>query len=168
MILSPVHNGTDREHVDPGVCQLENELIRLDARLSMGKLASYLAHELSQPLGAIANYAKGCQQRLHLIGGVPPEIVVAMDRIVAQAGRVAEIVNAVCKHFEGVGQTPTRLHVNELLGEVVALAAAEARDAGVEVRLEVADDLPAVLADPLLIQHVLLVLAQRSGGDGGS
>ncbi len=129
---------------------------------TMGEMASSLAHELNQPLGAIANYVGGCIERLDGRTVDHAELRGAMERAQSATLRAGEIVRRirrfVTRHeFRGESLAPARV-----VEETVALLRDEADRRGVTVETEVASDLPSVKGDAVQLQQVLVNLIRNS------
>ena len=134
------------------------------ARLStMGEMATGMAHELNQPLGAIINYAQGSLNRL----AASPELAAAalepaLRQIVDRAGHAAEIIRRVRRFVRKGPLQPTLMDLNERVRETVELCRWEAAQHEVELELELAPELPGLIGDPTHIQQVLLNLIRNA------
>jgi two-component system, LuxR family, sensor kinase FixL len=124
---------------------------------TMGEFAAALAHEINQPLTALANYAR-------LVKGAtdPAAAADAADRLIAQVERAAEVVRRL-RNFIRLGRSemaPTP--VAKLVEEAAAYCHAELDRLGVELQVRIARDLPAVEADALQIEQVIVNLVRNS------
>ncbi len=132
------------------------------ARLSAaGEMASALAHELNQPLAAIMNYTRGC---LRLLAATPPDqarIAEAIAKAADQAGRAGEIIRRLREFIRKGEGSYAPVQVEAIVDEVSGLAAAEAHQHGVCIHIQARPDLPAVLADRIQIQQVLMNLVRN-------
>jgi two-component system, LuxR family, sensor kinase FixL len=133
------------------------------ARLAtMGEMAAGISHELNQPLAAIANYAQACARLL--AGPAPdmPEISGALGHIAGQALRAGEIIRRIRSlvRNEDVRRDPH--DVNELIREVHALLATDARVHDGRLELDLAEMLPKVTVDKVQIQQVLINLVHNA------
>ncbi len=132
------------------------------ARLSiLGEMASSLAHELNQPLGAIANYARGCTRRLEQGTGNPAEMAEITRAIAGQADRAGQMI-ANMRQFvrkQSTEQEPT--DVNSAIRAAVSLSHAQAQTRQVPIVLDLGSDLPPVLADRVQIEQVVLNLIKN-------
>lgn len=129
---------------------------------ALGEMAGQLAHELTQPLGAIANYAAGCRRRLEASPGVAAEIVEVVDRIGGEALRAGAIIRRMRELLQKSEPQRQAVDVNALVREVMALLDSEVRERGVAVELRLSEDLPAVQADGIEIEQVLINLARNA------
>lgn len=136
------------------------QLAHFDRMNTLGEMSASLGHELHQPLGAIANFARGCERTL-AAGGDPEKLAEVLRKISDQADRAAEIVRRT-RAFSSrreLRKLPT--DVEELLGEVVDLVDAMVRHQHVTLRVEVAPELPAVMVDRIQVQQVLINLIKN-------
>src|SRR6185369_13230606 len=115
-------------------------------------------HELNQPLGAIANNANACLASL--ASGRPREADMreALADIVADAERASAIIERVRALARRSEPEHVPLRLEDVVNDVVALAAAEAMARHVSIQLDVPPNLPAVVGDRVQLQQVLLNL----------
>ena len=121
-----------------------------------------MAHELNQPLTAIANYAHACDRLLASARADPDELREALRQITVQTTRAADIIRrlrAVARSHQGE-RTPGA--VNTLITELRDLLQTDARVHDVSLAFELAPHLPEVLADAGQIQQVILNFARNS------
>ena len=138
------------------------ELVHVCRLSTMGEMATGMAHELNQPLAAIANYASGCERRLRRGDADPEDLAQAMDRIRSQAQRAGEIIKRL-RALVGK-QAPVRVwsDLNELLTEVSVFAEFEIAKLGLSIELDLAADEIPVLVDRVQIEQVLLNLVRNA------
>lgn len=132
------------------------------ARLALlGEMASSLAHEINQPLAAIANYASGCERRL--AAGTDPEgVAEAVHRITGQAERAAGIVKRMRAFVRKRVPEPQLLDLNEPVREALGLFQATAARRGVTISSHLAETLPPVRADRVQMEQVVLNLLKNA------
>jgi signal transduction histidine kinase len=122
-----------------------------------GEFAAALAHEINQPLTAISNYA-----RLAKTAADPAAASEASDRLIAQVERAAEVVRRL-RNFIRLGRNETApVTVPILVQEAVAYCHAELDTQGIELQSRMARDLPAVKADALHIEQVIVNLVRNA------
>jgi len=154
----------ERAEVESKNKALAARLSHADRVASMGHLSIGLAHELNQPLGAIANYAEVCD----LILSQPLEAHKQMrlqDNVnhIKQASlRAGQIVRRIRNYVKPSPSTIAEADVNILVQEVVALCGQEIIQARVELTLELAAEGGIVAVDPIQIQQVLVNLLQNA------
>ncbi len=154
---------TERQSTEARLQELQTELVHISRLTAMGEMASALAHELNQPLSAIANYMKGSRRLLE--GRTDDEsslIRDAMQKAADQSLRAGEIIRRL-RDFVARGETERRVEsIKKLIEEASALALVGAKEHGVRVtfRIDQAHDL--VLVDKVQIQQVLLNLVRNA------
>ncbi len=129
----------------------------------MGEMASTLAHELNQPLSAIANYLKGSRRLLEINSDEQSTMLRdAVDKAGDQAIRAGQIIRRL-RDFVARGESERRVEsVKKLVEEASALALVGAKDQGVRVRFQFDPAIDLVLADKVQIQQVLLNLMRNA------
>lgn len=129
---------------------------------SLGELASGIAHELNQPLGAITNYMNGCLRRLEA-GTIDREQLIKTVRGCAE---LAEFAGGIIKRMRGFATHSTLqyqpMSLNEAVGQAMRFYKASPESGRVRLRVELADDLPDVRADEVQIQQVALNLLRNA------
>jgi len=141
--------------------RLLDELAHLGRISTMGEMATGLAHELNQPLAAIVAYVDACQELVES-GKMNSEQLADVLRAVAeQAERAGQIIHRLRRMIKRNQPVRSLMSVNDAVREVAVLLGAEARQAGVTVQLELADDLLETAADFLQVQQVVLNLMRN-------
>ena len=154
---------TERQKTEARLQELQSELVHISRLTAMGEMASTLAHELNQPLSAIANYMKGSRR---LLEGKEDERSVmmrdAVDKAADQALRAGQIIRRL-RDFVARGESEHRVEsVKKLVEEASALALVGVKDQGIRVRFQLDPDADLVLADKVQIQQVLLNLIRNA------
>ncbi|MFG1210505.1 cache domain-containing protein [Xanthobacter flavus] len=129
--------------------------------VSMGEMATSLAHELNQPLAAVANYCEGAIRRLEIGVADHDGLLGAMRKASDQANRAASIVSRLRRFLRRSEPTLEPLPMAEIIEEAVAISALGVRRRGVAVAVEIEPDLPAVRTDRVLISQVLFNLVRN-------
>ncbi len=129
---------------------------------AIGEMASGLAHELRQPLGAIANYTEGCLVELSSPEPAVTEIRGVLERILATTGRASRIIERIRNFVTRQELRHEPFEPNRLVEEVEEILGAEARQREVAVRLDLAPDLPILHGDPVQVQQVLVNLVHNA------
>lgn len=156
-----VRDLTDREESEARVEQLQAEIVHISRLSAMGEMASALAHELNQPLSAIANYLNGAK-RLLARGEADPKAVEAVDKAVGQALRAGDIIRRL-RDFLSRGEGERSVEsLAKLVHEACGLALVGAKEGGVEVRYDLDAHLDRVLVDRIQIQQVLVNLVRNA------
>jgi two-component system sensor kinase FixL len=158
-----VRDLTERQQTEARLQDLQSELVHISRLTAMGEMASALAHEINQPLSAIANYLNGCQRLLRARSD--PELARirdALQKAGAQALRAGDIIRRM-RDFVARGETQMKVEsLTKLIEEASALALVGARQHGVRVRFELDPGGDLVVADRVQIQQVLLNLMRNA------
>jgi two-component system sensor kinase FixL len=158
-----VRDLTERQSAEQRLQELQAELVHISRLTALGEMSSALAHELNQPLSAIANYLNGAQR---LLAAAPeqasPKVREALAKAVEQALRAGDIIRRL-REFVSRGETAQKAEsVSKLVEEASALALVGARHAGVRVSYHLDRRAEHVLVDKVQIQQVLLNLIRNS------
>lgn len=133
------------------------------ARLStMGEMTTGLAHEINQPLTAIAMYAQAAER--FATQGTPDldEVVGALRQISAQALRAGEIIKRLRALVRNQQTHEELLDLNAVVRELAVLAESDARANDVRLAIELNPALPRVLGDTIQLQQVMLNLVRNA------
>lgn len=147
-----------------GEGDLRERLTHLTRVSILGEMASSIAHEVNQPLTAVATYAQACRRLLETGEAGEEEAREVLGRIAREALRAGEIIHRLkdlVRHHESRWREED---LNALVRDVEPLARADARLHDVRLSLDLASDLPTVLSDAVQIQQVVLNLV-RNGID---
>ena len=159
-----VRDLTEHQATETRLQELQSELVHMSRLTAMGEMASALAHELNQPLSAIANYLSGARRLLERAGNSEPRAAEALDKAAGQALRAGEIIRRL-RDFLSRGEGERRIEsLPKLVQEACALAMVGAKESGVRVRYRFDPDIDRVIVDRVQIQQVILNLV-RNGLD---
>jgi len=137
--------------------------MRVAQLASLGELITGIAHEINQPLTAITAYARACEHYLDAETPDLSELREAVREISAEGLRAGGIVHKLRKMVRsGTPEESRRVDVNDLIEEIRSLLGTDARVHGVDLRIELAPGLPAVHAQPVPLQQVVLNLARNA------
>jgi len=141
----------------------QHEQLAHVARLStMGEMAAGLAHELNQPLGAIASYTQSAARLLKQQPVDRAMLREAIDRATAQARRAGRIIHRLREFVADRAAEPVFTDLNALITEVVELLSADLSGAEVRLCCTLAEPLPTVIVDRVQIQQVLVNLIRNA------
>ncbi|MDO8801614.1 MAG: PAS domain S-box protein [Phenylobacterium sp.] len=141
---------------------LQAELVHVSRLTALGEMASALAHELNQPLSAIANYVKGSVRILDQDQPDAAKVRNALVQAGDQALRAGEIIRRL-RDFVSKGEAERRVEpLAKLIEEAGALAMIGAKETGVRVTFAISAETPYVLADKVQVQQVLLNLMRNA------
>jgi PAS domain S-box-containing protein len=157
-IVGAVMDVTDRMHAEEALRKAQGELAHITRVMTMGELATSIAHEINQPLAAIAANAEAC---LNWLAATPPHLERGRESVVSivrDANRAGDIIRRIRALTQKAGIQKVPVDLNDAIREVMVLAESEARRQGVTLRTELADDLPPVVGDRIQLQQVVLNL----------
>ena len=135
---------------------------RVSRLIALGEFASAIAHELNQPLAAIATYNNTCLRILADPRGSHGDLREAMQKCRDQARRAGEIIHRLRELIRKPGLSLAPRDLNAIARAAVGLAESEAADAGVAIELALAPAPVPVLADPVLVEQVMLNLLRNA------
>lgn len=159
-----LHVATDisARKLDEETARQQREKIDLSQRLvTAGEMASLLAHELNQPLAAIANYNTGCVNRLRSGNWQAKEILEALEKSVIQARRAGSILHRVREFLRKREPDLEPCDLAALITEASSMVSDEAGRHAVNLRFALDRGLPPVQADGILIKQVILNLIRN-------
>jgi len=142
--------------------RVQQAKIQLTSRLTtMGEMASSLAHELNQPLTAISNYNMGAIAMIRSGRAQVPDLLGVMEKAAQQAERAGKIIHRIREFVKRSGPQRQPASIARLMENAVAFAEIDARKRRVRIDYCLPDGLPLVMADPILIEQVLLNLLKN-------
>jgi len=164
--MASILDVTERRRAEELARQQQEQLQFTSRLVTMGEMASTLAHELNQPLAAIASYNTGCLNLLAADAFDPREIREALEKLGVQAQRAGRIIRRVHDFIKKSEPKRAPCSLAEIVDDCVGFVEAEARKRRVRLVSDL-PPLPPVLADRLMLEQVLLNLI-RNGMDAMS
>jgi two-component system sensor histidine kinase TtrS len=152
----------ERQHAQEQARQRQEQLAHVGRISTLGEMAAGLAHELNQPLGAIASFTEGCTRLIEAGEADLDELHEMLEETSQQAKRAGRIIHRLRAFFAKEPPQRAPAEVRQLTMEVVDLLAMDLRQEQIEFNLEVPPDLPPVLADRIQMQQVLLNLMRNA------
>ncbi|MER2268269.1 PAS domain-containing sensor histidine kinase [Methylobacterium oxalidis] len=158
-----INDLTEHQRTQARLQELQSELVHVSRLSAMGEMASTLAHELNQPLGAISNYTNGCRRLLaHPDPETIAKVMEVLDQTAEQALRAGQIIRRL-REFVARGEIERRPEpVVRLIEEASALALVGAREHGVTAHITLDPQVGSVLADRVQLQQVLVNLMRNA------
>jgi two-component system sensor kinase FixL len=154
---------TERELRAQDAHVAHDRLTRVARLATMGEMAAGIAHEINQPLTAITTYARACERYLELPTPDFNDLREAVREIGVEGLRAGDIVRKLRRLVRNdAAEERHSLVVNSLIEELSMLLQADARVHGVDLRIRLAADLPAVMANGVQLQQVILNLARNA------
>ena len=141
---------------------LHGRLLNVSRMATIGEMAAGVAHELNQPLTAIANYAQACERLLARPPSDIEEVREALRQITVQTTRAADILRRLRALARSQRAEHAPASVNALVAELHELVQTDAVLHGVELKFDLAPDLPEVPVDSGQIQQALMNLVRNS------
>jgi PAS domain S-box-containing protein len=153
-----LHDIEDRRRVEEALRQAQADLAHVSRVTTLGEMAASIAHEVDQPLSGVVINANAC---LRFLAGASPnldEVRDGLQAIARDGRRAADVIARIRSLARRTGTEKEPLDMNEVIGDVVALAEREARRTGAKVRTELTRNLPRVNGDRVQLQQVVLNL----------
>ncbi|RIX47025.1 MAG: PAS domain S-box protein [Rhodocyclales bacterium GT-UBC] len=152
---------TDKKHIDEVNLQQQKRLEQTSRLITMGEMASSLAHELNQPLSAIANYCAGCIKRMQAGNYRFEDLLAAMQKASDQAERAGKIIRRMRDMVKKSDPKREPVSLEELVDEARAFADIEAQRTGTQIEVDIPENLPRIVVDRIMIEQVLLNLVKN-------
>lgn len=130
--------------------------------ITMGEMASSVAHELNQPLTAISNYCNGMTSRIKAETIDTEALLAALEKTSKQAQRAGQIIQRIRSFVKRSEPNRMAAEVTTMVAEAVELAGIELRRRNVRLNPYVAARLPVLRVDPILIEQVLVNLLKNA------
>ncbi|CAA7611497.1 C4-dicarboxylate transport sensor protein DctS [Magnetospirillum sp. LM-5] len=159
--MASVLDVTERKRAQEMARQQQEQLQRTARLITMGEMASTLAHELNQPLSAIASYTAGCLNRLDSPRFEREDLRPALAKVGQQAQRAGQIIRRV---HDFVRKSEPRLNacaLNQVIEDSVGFIEFDARQRGIPIQVALAGADPQVEADRILLEQVMLNLVRN-------
>ena len=153
---------TPRRHAEEQSAAQAERAQSASRLITMGEMASSVAHELNQPLTAINNYCNGLVSRIKGKQINEVDLLAALEKTARQAQRAGQIIQRIRSFVKRSEPNRTLSDVTLMVNEAVELADIELRRRNVRLSYYVAARLPTLLVDPILIEQVLVNLLKNA------
>jgi len=130
--------------------------------MTMGEMASSVAHELNQPLTAITNYCNGMVSRVRNDAIQKDDLLAALEKTAKQAQRAGQIIHRIRNFVKRSEPQRQASSAHAIVEDAVELAGIELRRRNVAIHTYVAQRLPTLMVDPILIEQVLMNLLKNA------
>lgn len=140
----------------------QQEKLQFTSRLiTLGELASSLAHELNQPLAAISNYNMGCVSRIKNQSMQPEDLLPILEKVNIQAQRAGDVIRRIREFVKQ--QEPNRqpCELKIIIQDAIGFSRLQAKNQSARISVEGLQAAPVVLADSILIEQVLMNLIKN-------
>jgi len=155
---------TDRKQSEEEIHHARERLSQFARLSTLGEMAAGLAHELNQPLAAIATYTQACQRLIESGQSDDDEILATLKKCDSQAQRAGDVIRRLRQFVQKREVGRLEVSCKELIHDIAALAEVDARNNRIPLAIDVAEGLPNVMVDAVQIQQVILNLI-RNGID---
>jgi two-component system sensor kinase FixL len=161
-LLGITRDITEHKQAEEQARRHQTELARVARLSTMGEMATGIAHELNQPLSAIANFSRGCIRRLRSGEITTEEMIEPLVEVCEQAERAGEILRHV-RDFVRKSELKTKpMDINQIVRAVVKFTEHEARHHRTMMHLQLDPKLPKVEADSIMIEQVICNLVRNA------
>jgi PAS domain S-box-containing protein len=161
-VIAIAEDVTDRLRTERELTASRREMERLMRANMLGELASAMAHEINQPLAAVLSNAQAARRLLDSDALKPEELREILDDIVRDDRRASEVISRIRGMVCKVEMQREPIQVNNAVRTVVELMQSELETQKVHLNVTLADDLPAVVADLIDIQQVVMNLVTNA------
>lgn len=149
----------EQRRAQQGLVAAQEERIRQEKNLTLAEMAASIAHELNQPLTAVVTHAYACREWLRNERPNLERAKATAERIVEESTRASDVVRRVRALFRKESPSIQQVRLATMLSEQAHSLREEAIRRNATIRLEVAEGLPEIEADPVLLQQVIRNLA---------
>ena len=158
---------TQRKETEALARQQEEKVALTSRLITMGEMASSLAHELNQPLTAITNYCMGTVARVksQLAAGQAPnpnELLPALEKTNTQAQRAGAIIRRIREFVKRSEPNRQPTDICRIVDDALGLAEIDAHKRKIKIETEIPADLPLIPVDAILIEQVLINLLKNA------
>ena len=153
-----LHDIDDRKNAEEVARMAQVELAHVTRVMTVGELVASIAHEVNQPLGAIVTNGQAC---VRLLSREVPDLDKSREvvgRIIKDGMRASEVIKRIRDLLHKTPSEKAPVNINETIQEVIALVSSDLLRSKVELKAELAADLPPVIGDRIQLQQVILNL----------
>ncbi|MBK8978586.1 MAG: PAS domain-containing sensor histidine kinase [Planctomycetes bacterium] len=166
-VAREVSSALEEKAAEEERANLERQLRHADRLATIGQLASGVAHELNEPLGGVLGYA----QLIQKCEGLSEQVAADVQKIVNASLHAREVIRKLMLFARQHPTRKTDVNLNATIRDGLDFLESRCETAGIELRRELAEDLPLIAADPPQMQQVLVNLvvnAIQAMPDGGA
>ena len=162
-VVATSRDVSERIEANRKLHQREDGLAHAERLSTMGQMASELAHELNQPLYAIKNFAEACLGRLRQPGqGDQADLRNWLEQIAQQAARAGDVIRRIAQFVRKGELNRETLDLSQCIRDMSVLLEFGNKSRGIHVAYDLAESLPRVVADRVLIEQVVLNLVRNA------
>lgn len=158
-----IRNLTEQHAAREALASQREKLAHVGRLSTMGEMTASIAHEINQPLTAISMYAQASIKLLDREGG-KEKVKEALEKLITQSLRAGAVIERIQRFARAQESSKQLVDLNSQVVDLLKLAESDARMHNIELEIDLAPELPALFADPVQIQQVILNLI-RNGID---
>ncbi|HKH02306.1 MAG TPA: ATP-binding protein [Bradyrhizobium sp.] len=148
----------EREQAEAALRKAQADLAHVSRVTTMGELVASIAHEVNQPLGAIVTNGQTC---VRLLSNQTPDLdksLHVIGRMISDGIRASEVIKRIRDLLHKAPPEQALININETVQEVIALVSSDVIKSNIELKADLAFDLPLVTGDRIQLQQVILNL----------
>jgi len=161
-LIGQIVDRTEELRAQDAARRMQHEITHVARLTTLGEMASAIAHEINQPLTAIAAQAQAYRRLMSADQTTPAEIAAGLEAIAEQALRIGQVVKRVRAFVTKRETACERVEINEAVKQVLELAKFDAHEARIRIDLELAAALPPLFGDSVQLQQVVLNLLRNA------
>lgn len=161
LVLGAADEITDRKLAEEKARQQQEQLVYVSRLTMLGELATGIAHELNQPLMAVANYSQAALRRVRANEWSQEELTKCLEKTTQQALLAGEIIKRLRRLVSKRPPEQSETDLNDTIRDVVEMVRSEAQGREVHVQLDLPEQLPRIQADRIQLQQVMLNLVRN-------
>lgn len=162
MFVAQIVDRTEQIEAELEVRQQRERLAQVSRLGTMGEMAAGIAHELNQPLTAIANYAQACQRMIDADALATGELQQILGKVSGQARRAGQVIQGLRSFIRKRATSRRPTDMARVIRDVMMLAELDGRAHGLAITSDTEENLPQVQADPIQLQQVILNLVRNA------
>jgi two-component system sensor kinase FixL len=157
-----VRDLTEQKEAQESLLEQRERLAKVGRLTTMGEMTASIAHEINQPLTAIALYAQACLKLLEKRDFDHDKVTNALKKLNAQSLRAGDVIEGIQRFVRHEGSEKQAVNLNQLIRELEHLASSDARMHGIELSLDLEQRSLIVFCDGVQIQQVALNLIRNA------
>jgi two-component system sensor kinase FixL len=161
-LVAEIEDRSEQLRAQEELRQQRERLAHVSRVSTLGEMAAGIAHEVNQPLTAIANYAQACARMVQSEQAVGPDVLEVLSHIRDESLRGGQIIHRLRDLARQRESRRRQCDLNAIVRDVATLAHADARHQNVELRTEFHEQLEDVIVDAVQIQQVVLNLVRNA------
>ncbi len=162
MFVGIIRDLTAQKAAEAALLEQREHLAQAGRLTTMGEMTASIAHEINQPLTAIAMYAQACIRLLRKGDVDQDKFLGALEKLNAQSLRAGDVIERIQRFVQNVAGERSWVDVNQILRDIHHLAAGDARLHGIDLDYALDASEPQVFCDSVQIQQVLLNLLRNA------